>query len=258
MLFRKKAIKHIKDKNNIQEALDWLDKHADDLLSSSSDVSEEKSFQKEDAENGIEAPLSSSNKEERDEENSSKSTALKCNTCNKLFKSVDFAQLHATKTGHDDFSESTEQRPDLTAEEKAQKLAELRDLLSEKRKSKEKEDFDDKVKGELMRRKVGKESLQQKRDLKDKERLRYLEQQKKDQEKEKELREKIKRQIQEDREHMKEKLEREKERSLSNPDSSFVLSPISPSDEQNSLPSQSILHSNMVKIHVAFFYLILD
>ena len=59
--------------------------------------------------------------------------SLKCNECQRKFRSHAQAEFHASKSGHVDFSESTEEVAPLTEEEKKAKLDEMRRRLAEKR-----------------------------------------------------------------------------------------------------------------------------
>ena len=59
--------------------------------------------------------------------------SLVCGDCGRRLRSHAQAEFHATKTGHVDFSESTEEIAPLTEEEKKAKLEELRRKLAEKR-----------------------------------------------------------------------------------------------------------------------------
>jgi hypothetical protein len=66
-------------------------------------------------------------------------------------------ELHANKTGHSDFEESTEAVKPLTAEEKAKKLEEIKELLKVKRAEREEAEKVDDVEREKQRRSMGKE-----------------------------------------------------------------------------------------------------
>ena len=59
---------------------------------------------------------------------------IKCDICSKLFLTLDDANLHAFKTEHESFSESTDEYKPLTEEEKKVKMAELQDKLQKRRK----------------------------------------------------------------------------------------------------------------------------
>ena len=55
-----------------------------------------------------------------------KAQSYKCNDCGRILSSMANLELHANKTGHSDFEESTEQVKPLTEEEKAAKIAEIK------------------------------------------------------------------------------------------------------------------------------------
>lgn len=59
--------------------------------------------------------------------------SLVCNDCGKKFRGQSQAEFHASKSGHVDFAESTEEIAPLTEEQKKEKLDELRARLASKR-----------------------------------------------------------------------------------------------------------------------------
>ena len=75
--------------------------------------------------------------------------SLVCGECGRKLRSHAQAEAHATKTGHVDFSESTEEIAPLTEEEKKAKLEELRRKLAEKRSGTSEQDKLDKKKNEV-------------------------------------------------------------------------------------------------------------
>ena len=75
--------------------------------------------------------------------------SLVCGECGRKLRSHAQAEVHATKTGHVDFSESTEEIAPLTEEEKKAKLEELRRKLAEKRSGTSEQDKLDKKKNEV-------------------------------------------------------------------------------------------------------------
>lgn len=94
--------------------------------------------------------------EPEDNANDQAPKSLKCNDCGKYFSSVEFAQLHAAKSGHQDFCESENVAgADLTPEQKSQRLAELRAKLAEKRKQEAELREKEAHQAELLRRKGG-------------------------------------------------------------------------------------------------------
>jgi thiol-disulfide isomerase/thioredoxin len=86
-----------------------------------------------------------------------KAQSYKCNECGKVLSNMANLELHANKTGHSDFEESTESVKPLTAEEKASKIAEIKDLLKQKRAQREEAEKVDHIEREKQRRFMGKE-----------------------------------------------------------------------------------------------------
>ncbi|GAO49055.1 hypothetical protein SAICODRAFT_80468 [Saitoella complicata NRRL Y-17804] len=104
--------------------------------------------------------------------------SLKCNDCGKTFRGMPQAQFHAEKTGHDDFSESTETIAPLTEGEKAAKLDELRAKLAQKRALEAEKDKEEFKKNEAIRRKKDQDSASLIEDLQRKEQLKDIEKKK--------------------------------------------------------------------------------
>lgn len=77
--------------------------------------------------------------------------------CGKLFRTNLEVEFHATKSGHDQFSESTEEKKPLTEEEKKEKLRELEEKLKQKRKEREEMEKKEAVERERHRIRSGKE-----------------------------------------------------------------------------------------------------
>ena len=46
-----------------------------------------------------------------------------CCSCGRILRNIEEAEFHASKSGHSNFSESTEEKKALTEEEKAQAVA---------------------------------------------------------------------------------------------------------------------------------------
>ena len=83
--------------------------------------------------------------------------SYKCNDCGKILSNMANLELHANKTGHSDFEESTQSVKPLTPEEKAAKIAEIKSLLKAKRAEREEEEKVDNTEREKQRRNMGKE-----------------------------------------------------------------------------------------------------
>ena len=83
--------------------------------------------------------------------------SYKCNDCGKILSNMANLELHANKTGHSDFEESTEHKRPLTAEEKEAKIQEIKSLLKAKRTEREDKEKVENVEREKQRRFMGKE-----------------------------------------------------------------------------------------------------
>jgi UBX domain-containing protein 1/4 len=97
--------------------------------------------------------------------------SLVCNECGKKFRSTAQAEFHATKTEHQDFSESTDEIAPLTEEEKAAKLAMLKEKLREKREGLSEQEKIDRKRNEEIRKKSTKETQDIKEELAKKEQI---------------------------------------------------------------------------------------
>ncbi|KAK6055312.1 UBA/TS-N domain protein [Cooperia oncophora] len=86
--------------------------------------------------------------------------SYKCNDCNKLFRDENSMMFHAAKSGHENFSESTEVIAALTPEERAKKEAELRDRIRAARALKEEQARKEEIEKERRRREEGKKMLE--------------------------------------------------------------------------------------------------
>lgn len=75
--------------------------------------------------------------------------SLVCEDCGKKFRGTSQAEFHASKTGHENFAESTEEVKPLTEEEKVAKLAALKEALAEKRAKQALVDKEEKKKNEV-------------------------------------------------------------------------------------------------------------
>ena len=116
----------------VQGALEWLEQTQDKPLD---ELKEEESKGSTNIEAGAGGEVAQS---------------LTCKECGKKFRDQSAAEFHASKSGHVDFEESTEEIAPLTEEEKKQKLAELRERLAEKRSGQAEQD-----KAERKRNEVG-------------------------------------------------------------------------------------------------------
>ncbi|KAL2042205.1 hypothetical protein N7G274_004693 [Stereocaulon virgatum] len=187
----------VKRTNGLQDALEWLEKNQDvsfeEITAAEADSKETDPNTQADAlKPGEEAK------------------SLVCNDCGRKFRSQAQAEFHASKSGHVDFAESTEEIAPLTEEEKKAKLEELRRKLAEKRAEGSEQDRLDKKKNEEIRRKSTKETADIKEELKKKEQLKEAAAKKREKQEEIAAKERIKQKIAADKEERRLKTEKEK------------------------------------------------
>ncbi|KAK9448388.1 uncharacterized protein V1518DRAFT_438408 [Limtongia smithiae] len=84
--------------------------------------------------------------------------SLVCQDCGKRFRTPATAEYHAAKTSHVNFAESTEIIPELTPEQKAAKLADLRARADARKAAAAKVDAVEQRNNEILRRKADKDS----------------------------------------------------------------------------------------------------
>lgn len=111
--------------------------------------------------------------------------SYKCNECGKILSNMANLELHANKTGHSDFEESTEAIIPLTPDEKAKKVEEIRILLKQKRSQREKQEKEEEIEREKQRRFMGQEQAKTREamEIEKRKRSTYLRKKAKDDEK---------------------------------------------------------------------------
>lgn len=173
------------------DAIDWLDANADKSLD---DIKAE-----EQAQTAAEAA-----------EAEEQAKSLVCNECGKKFRGTAQAEFHASKSGHTDFAESTEEIAPLTEEEKKAKLDELREKLAAKRGVQAEQDKADQKRNEQINRKKTKETEDMKEQLKVKEQIKEAEKKRQEKQADIEAKKRIQAKIAADKEERRLKAEREK------------------------------------------------
>ena len=108
--------------------------------------------------------------------------SYKCVATGKIFSSIADLELHANRTGHSDFEETTESKKPLTPEEKQAKILEIKALLKKKRTQREQAEKADDVDREKQRRFMGKEMVKTREQLEIQERKRVAQQRKREKE----------------------------------------------------------------------------
>jgi len=150
----------------VEPAMDWLFAHSDDpdidepyeapkghtLGSASTETKAEGSEE-------AATPMETDGATNKAEEPPQQAMSLKCEDCGKLLKSELDAQAHAARSGHANFSESTEEIKPLTEEEKAEQLKKLQERLKAKRAEKEEQEKKEAIQREKARRTQGKEMV---------------------------------------------------------------------------------------------------
>ncbi|KAJ2612362.1 hypothetical protein EV177_003032 [Coemansia sp. RSA 1804] len=199
--------KALKATNNggLQQALDWLDKHANDADIDNPIDSSAAAADAVDGAAGDAAPASAEQPAD-----DSQARSLVCNECGKQFNNEDQAQYHAVKSGHSDFAQSTEEVKPLTEEEKAQKVQELQDRIKQKRKDREAAEKAEQRQNELLRRKAGQDASEQQERMRDEQMKRDIENRKREKDQDKLAERKIKEQIEQDKRDRAARFAREK------------------------------------------------
>jgi UBX domain-containing protein 1/4 len=188
---RERAQMAMSESGGLQDAITWLEKNQD------------KSIEDIRAENESAA-------QEKAAEAEAEAKSLVCNECGKKFKGTTSAEFHATKSGHTDFSESTEEIAPLTEEEKAQKLADLREKLAAKRAAQSEQDKIDQKRNEQISRKKTKETEDMKEQLRIKEQIKDAEKKRAEKQADIDAKKRIQAKIAADKEERRLKAEREK------------------------------------------------
>lgn len=189
---RARAAIALQKTGNLSSAIDWLDKHSTEPI--------------EDLEAGDAAAPPTTSAAPAEEA----AMSYMCNDCGKKLRTMAAAQFHAEKSGHDDFSESTEALAPLTEEEKATKVAELQRKLAEKRARQGEEDKLANRRNEEIRRKATKESEDAKEELQRREQVKEAMKKKKEKMEEAEAKKRIRERIEADKAERRRKAEEER------------------------------------------------
>lgn len=118
---------------------------------------------------------------------------------NRLFKNQMEVEFHAVKSGHSNFSESTEEKKPLTEEEKKEQLARLEEKLRQKRLERDEREKQDALEKERVRIKSGKDLLNAQRRIEELEMKKLVEQRKREKQEERTARERVRAQIESDK-----------------------------------------------------------
>ncbi|KAJ3106403.1 hypothetical protein HDU97_006388 [Phlyctochytrium planicorne] len=194
-----KVVRALKATKNagLQPAMDWLLAHADDP-----DV---------EMEEGGDAPAADGADDDGEiTEDQVTAQSLKCDDCGRLLRDATAAEMHAIKTQHVNFSESTTAIKPLTEEEKKAKLEELKARLAQKKEEKRLLEIEEMKSKEKIRRKTGQEMNAIKDRIKEQDMKKALDAKMREKEDEKNARAKIRAQIEQDKKDRAARLEKEK------------------------------------------------
>jgi len=125
--------------------------------------------------------------------------SYKCNECGRVLSNMANLELHANKTGHSDFEESTQAVTPLTAEEKAAKLQDIKALLKAKRVEREEAEKVDHTEREKQRRFMGKETTKTREEMEKDARKRDAQARKREKMEQKRERERIRAELEKDK-----------------------------------------------------------
>ncbi|KAH7360017.1 ubiquitin-related domain-containing protein [Pyrenochaeta sp. MPI-SDFR-AT-0127] len=184
----------VKATGGLQGAIDWLEKNQDKSID---EIKAEQSA----ASASDEAPSLKPGEEAK---------SLVCEDCGRKLRSTAQAEWHASKTGHENFAESTEEIAPLTAEEKKQKLEDLKAKLASKRAAQSEQDKEDKKKNEQIRLKATKESQDIREELQKKERLKEAQAKRAEKKADEDARKRVLAKLEADKQERKRKAEAEK------------------------------------------------
>lgn len=95
--------------------------------------------------------------------------SIKCEDCGRLFKTSLEVEFHATKSGHANFSESTEEKKPLTEEEKKAQMQLIEEKIARKRAEREEQEKKDSLEKERIRIKSGKDMSEVRRKMEEEE-----------------------------------------------------------------------------------------
>ncbi|CAN8105636.1 unnamed protein product [Discula destructiva] len=188
----------VKKAGGLQGALEWLEKNQDVSLEE------------------LQAP------DDPDDDDAAAAAAIKgleagelakslvCDDCGKQFRTTAMAEFHASKSGHENFSESTEELKPLTEAEKKQKLDDMRAALAEKRTRQSEQDRIDQKKNDAIKRKATRETQDAKEELQRKEQIKEAEKKRAEKAADLEAKKRIKAKIEADKEERRRKAEEAK------------------------------------------------
>lgn len=145
--------------NNAEQAMEWLLAHVADVAPAPTPVQPSLVLSPlpSTAESAPKTDESLAADGEGGEGSAAEAKSIKCEDCGRLFKTNLEVEFHATKSGHANFSESTEERKPLTEEEKKAQMRLIEEKIAKKRNEREEREKQEALERERMRIKSGKD-----------------------------------------------------------------------------------------------------
>lgn len=200
MGFPENRAKHAISKSkgtNVQEVMEWLLAHEDEL--DNAEVEEAEKVEKDNAENATKTEEDAPKSDDAEAESGVEAKSLKCDECGRLFKNQLEVEFHAAKSGHSSFSESTEEKKPLTEEEKQAQLQKVENLMKLKRQEREEREKREALERERLRIQSGKDMLEAKRKVEELEMQKLVEQRRREKQEDKLARQRVLDQIEQDK-----------------------------------------------------------
>ena len=146
--------------------MEYLLAHADDEIPASSIVEENRDSESNSKDTNVETEEKGEGSQAATNE---EAKSFKCEDCNRLFKNQLEVEFHASKSGHVNFSESTEEKKPLTEEEKKRQLLMLEEKMKQKRAEREEREKQEALERERIRIKSGKDLGEARRKMEEEE-----------------------------------------------------------------------------------------
>lgn len=124
-----------------------------------------------------------------------------------MFKTQAEVEFHAAKTNHKSFSESTEEKPPLTEDEKKEQMSKLDEKLRRKRTEREEREKEEARERERIRIKSGKDISEAQRKMEEMEMKKLVEQRKREKQEEQLARSRVRAQIELDKAARRERMQ---------------------------------------------------
>nr|CAH7750395.1 unnamed protein product [Callosobruchus chinensis] len=166
--------------SDVQVAMDWLLSHEEQLDNLASEVPPETAPTEEtEKTDSTDLKEHSPSPTASQDSSSAEAKSFRCDDCGKLFRTQDEVEFHAVKSGHGNFSESTEEKKPLSEDEKKEQLAKIEAKLRQRRLEREAREKEEALMREKIRIKSGKELQEAKRRQEELEMKKLMEQKRK-------------------------------------------------------------------------------